>query len=186
MRATILLPAVLLLAGPAVRAAPPERPVVVELFTSEGCSSCPPAEALLTELARRPDILPLSFHVTYWNGLGWRDPFSFDAATERQRHYSARLGLDGVYTPQMVVEGRTDVVGFDRQAVEGTIKNANARTAVPVRVAREGDQIAVELGGGTEAGTAWLVGFDTAHTTAVGRGENAGRTLHESNIVRSL
>ena len=91
-----------------------ERPVVVELFTSQGCSSCPPANAYLNELSRdRRDILPLAFHVTYWDRLGWKDPFSLPAATQRQDQYGHRFG-DGSYTPEMVVDGAAGMVGSDR------------------------------------------------------------------------
>ena len=87
----------------------------MELFTSQGCSSCPPADAFLTDLAhQRHDVLPLAFHVTYWDSLGWKDPYSLDAATDRQREYARHLGDDGVYTPQMVVDGTTGFVGSDR------------------------------------------------------------------------
>src|ERR1700761_9171229 len=92
-----------------------EAPIVVELFTSQGCSSCPPADAFLTELARQSrGILPLAFHVTYWDYLGWKDPFSLDVATARQRDYARHLGEDGVYTPQMVVDGAKGFVGSSR------------------------------------------------------------------------
>jgi hypothetical protein len=171
------------------RAAPPARPVVVELFTSEGCSSCPPADDLLTELAgTRHDVLPLAFHVTYWNSLGWTDPFSLDVATARQEGYAHISAVGGPYTPQMVIDGTADVVGSERDHVLHAVQSAAAHTgdAVPVRLARAGDDVAIGVAAGTGAGTVWLVGYDARHRTPVGRGENAGRTLVESNIVRSL
>jgi hypothetical protein len=167
----------------------PARPVVVELFTSEGCSSCPPADELLTELAgTRPDLLPLAFHVTYWNSLGWTDPFSLDAATARQEGYAHISAVGGVYTPQMVIDGTEDVVGSERDDVLQAVHEAAAHTgdAVPVRLERAGDDVAIGVAAGTGVGTVWLVGYDARHRTPVGRGENAGRTLIESNIVRSL
>ena len=111
----------------AAAAAAAERPVVVELFTSEGCSSCPPADAYLTDLARgRRDVLPLAFHVTYWNSLGWRDPYSLDAATSRQSQYGSRFG-DGSYTPEMVVDGQKGLVGSERGATSA-VKVAGSRS----------------------------------------------------------
>ena len=108
--------------APGASAQPASRPVVVELFTSEGCSSCPPADAIVADLAHsRPDLLPLTFHVTYWNSLGWQDPFSFQAATDRQRRYVAASVSPNAYTPVMVVDGWLDVVGSDRAAVEATL-----------------------------------------------------------------
>ena len=130
-------------------AQPASRPVVVELFTSQGCSSCPPADTIVADLARsRSDLLPLTFHVTYWNNLGWQDPFSFPAATERQRRYVAASVSPDVYTPAMVVDGRHDVVGSDRAAVEAEFARALAadqgagtvslRAVAHVAVARRG------------------------------------------------
>ena len=110
--------ALLALTGGAAAAAP-EGPVVVELFTSQGCSSCPPADALLGELARRPHVLALALHVTYWNDLGWQDRFSQDQFDERQRLYSRQLGRSSIYTPQMVVNGTRDVVGSQRAPWRG-------------------------------------------------------------------
>ena len=162
---------------------------MVELFTSEGCSSCPPADAVLAGLARaRPDLLPLSFHVTYWNYLGWQDPFSFAGATERQRQYVARSAGSGIYTPAMVVDGRRDVIGSDGPAVAAALAQAKAeaQTAATVDVARDGNTLTISLGAGLGRGSILLIGFDHLHQTHVGRGENGGRTLLEANIVRSM
>lgn len=182
-----LVAALLLLTGGAGPAEVPRHPVVLELFTSEGCSSCPPADAILTELATRPDLLPLAFHITYWNGLGWKDPYSLDAATVRQHAYAATLGQDNVYTPELVINGRRGVVGSDRAAVAAAVEAASRDPAVTI-VSLRGDRtgLSVDVGGGHGTGTIWLVGFDHQHQTTVRRGENGGRTLLESNIVRSI
>jgi hypothetical protein len=163
-----------------------EALTVVELFTSQGCSSCPPADAFLTDLAhQRPDVLPLAFHVTYWDSLGWKDPYSFEAATVRQRDYARHLGDDGVYTPQMVVDGSVGFVGSDRARGLRAIGGA-ARNLVVVSVARDGQSLLIKVGAGVGQARILLAGFDPAHETPVGRGENGGRTLLETNIVRSL
>jgi hypothetical protein len=169
-----------------VRAA--ERPIVVELFTSQGCSSCPPADTYLTELSQnRPDVLALAFHVTYWNDLGWQDPFSFDAATQRQGSYGTRFG-NGVYTPEIVVDGAKDVVGSNRGGVASAIERAahESLTLASIAAWREGGQLSIQVGRGSGSGQLLLVGFDHEHRTAVGRGENYGRMLTESNVVRSI
>ena len=165
------------------------RPQVVELFTSQGCSSCPPADALVAGLAAsRPDVLPLTFHVTYWNKLGWRDPFSFDGATERQRRYVARSVSPDVYTPALIVDGRFDAVGSDRAAVTAAMAHARAEetTATSVDIAADPRGVVISLGAGAGHGTVLLLGYDREHQTRVGRGENGGRTLLEANIVRSM
>jgi hypothetical protein len=163
-----------------------ESPVVVELFTSQGCSSCPPADAFLTDLARdRRDVLPLAFHVTYWNYLGWADPFALDTATSRQRNYARLLQGDGVYTPQMVVDGTDGFVGSDRHQGLSRIAAAKPKP-VPVTITRDGDAVSVTVGTGTGQAQLLLVGFDHQHQTPIRRGENGGRTLTESNIVRSF
>ena len=161
------------------------RPVVVELFTSEGCSSCPPADRFLTELSGRGDVLPLAFHVTYWNLLGWRDPFSFEGATARQANYAAHLG-GGSYTPEMVVDGRRGLVGSERGEAAAAIAASRGDEGVPVRVGHSGGSVSVSVGAGGGHGRILLIGFDPHHETQVGRGENAGHTLTESNIVRSM
>jgi hypothetical protein len=166
-----------------------ERPTVVELFTSEGCSSCPPADALLAELAGRPDVLALSFHVDYWDRLGWKDPFSSSDATRRQHGYAKLLGLATVYTPQIVVDGRWQAVGSDRAEVEQALGSARRnRDDVPISLAVDHDraQIAIGSGGDGVAATLLLIGFDRRHITAVARGENGGRTLSHVDVVRSI
>jgi hypothetical protein len=163
-----------------------QRPIVVELFTSQGCSSCPPADALLTELARRPDVLPLAFHVTYWNNLGWRDPFSLDQATARQRAYQGLLGTETIYTPQMIVDGRTDVIGSDRAGVRAALAAARPGDGVALTASRTKEGLRIGVGAGAGAATLLVIGFDPQHRTAIARGENAGRRLTESNIVRAL
>jgi hypothetical protein len=174
---------------PTLAAAQPARPVVGELFTSEGCSSCPPADAKVAELARtRPDLLLLTFHVTYWNYLGWRDPYSFEAATLRQQRYAA-LGVSReVYTPALIVDGKLDAVGSDGPMVDHTLRQAalSEETAASIDVQRTPSGLTVLVGAGSGTGTLLLVGYDRLHQTAVGRGENGGRTLTEANIVRSM
>jgi hypothetical protein len=165
-----------------------ERPVVVELFTSQGCSSCPPANAYLNEMVRdRRDVLPLAFHVTYWDRLGWKDPFSLEAATARQDRYGHRFG-DGSYTPEIVVDGTSSHVGSDRTEVGPAIEAAkrNSETATAVSVHKDGGELVIEVGSGKGAGKVLLIGFDHDHQTAIRRGENGGRTLAESNVVRSI
>ncbi len=189
MRIDHLLGALLLSATPAMAKASATRPLVLELFTSQGCSSCPPADELLVELAAdHPELLPLAFHVTYWNALGWHDPYSLDAATRRQSGYAAVLRQDSVYTPELVVDGRRGVVGSDRQAVGSAIDAAKGAAAAPLglRLHRGLSGLGIEVGAGTGTATLWLVGFDPQHRTQIGRGENGGRTLLEANIVRSL
>jgi hypothetical protein len=165
-----------------------ERLVVVELFTSQGCSSCPPANAFLNEMSKgRSDVLPLAFHVTYWDRLGWKDPFSLDAATTRQDRYGHRFG-DGSYTPEMVVDGSVGLVGSRRDEVNAAIAQAkrDRRSAPDVSVGKNGENVSIRIGAGSGNGRVLLIGFDHEHTTRIGRGENGGRTLAESNVVRSI
>jgi hypothetical protein len=158
------------------------RPVVLELFTSQGCSSCPPADALLTELAGRGDLLPLAFHVDYWNRLGWHDEFSSSKFTLRQQSYAEHLPGGEVYTPQLVINGSRQVVGSDRRSIQAALNDAKNDPDVAMQLASG----SVEVAAGQGHGTVWLVGYDPEHRTPVARGENEGRVLVESNIVRSL
>jgi hypothetical protein len=162
------------------------RPAVVELFTSEGCSSCPPAEAYLGELGQRPDVLALALHVDYWDDLGWRDRFSLSDATSRQKAYAASLKLPSPYTPQMVIDGQADFVGSDRRSIDRTLDAA--RTGVTVRLALHDGLVLAQIDAQAQAGSSdvLLVAYRREAVSAIGRGENAGRTLTESNIVRGL
>jgi hypothetical protein len=162
------------------------RPAVIELYTSQGCSSCPPADALLVELAKRTDVLALSFHVDYWDQYGWRDPFSLSVANKRQLDYVRRFKLDYVYTPDLVIDGHVDVLGVDPKEIVHRL--AEPRTGVPVRVAFEGGElvVSVDAAGGSSGANVELVSFLPTAVTAIGRGENAGRELHEANVVRSF
>ena len=169
--------------GPETTRAEPIPPVaapvtVVELFTSEGCSSCPPADALLAELDKRDDVLVLGFHVDYWDRLGWKDRFSHADHTTRQRQYAQILGERGVYTPQAVVGGTAGVVGSDRKAVVGLLEKATPANALDVTV--EGDAVRADAAAGHWVNAAYV---RPAAETKVERGENAGRRLAHVNAV---
>lgn len=173
------------LLGGAARA--DERPAVVELFTSQGCSSCPPADAYLGELARSGRVLALAYHVDYWDNLGWKDPFASPSGTERQRLYGRALGLSGIYTPQMVVDGQIDAVGSDRRAVEAALAGAR-RQGPAIRLAAASGKLAVSVAAqktGAPAEVVLVAYLDQADTK-VRRGENAGRSLTEYAIVRGV
>src|SRR5215469_7390618 len=166
-----------------------ERPILVELFTSEGCSSCPPADALLAELANRPDVVALSFHVDYWDRLGWQDPFSSPDATRRQHGYADLLGLATVYTPQIVIDGRWQAVGSDRGEVERALAAARrAPASAQLILSVDHGRVRVALGAGAEdaRGSVLLIGFDRQHVDKVERGENQGRSLSHVDVVRGF
>lgn len=160
--------------------------VVVELFTSQGCSSCPPADALLGELAGRDDLIALAYHVDYWDYIGWKDIYGSPAFTERQQAYAAFLGRKMVYTPQMVVGGRFDAMGSNRKKVEAAIAEARALgmslEVTPLDAAVE----RVRVAGPSAGATVLAVHFLPQAETQVARGENAGKTLVEHHIVREI
>ena len=162
------------------------RPAVVELFTSQGCSSCPPAETYLGELTRNKDVLALSFHVDYWDDLGWKDPFSLGISTERQRSYSAVHGRSSVYTPQVVIDGKDEFVGTDRRNIGQAL--AVARSGVPVGISLQEGNVVVDLAAQAQIvpSEVSMVAYLRKATTSIGRGENSGRTLDEFNIVRGV
>lgn len=166
-------------------------PVVVELFTSQSCNSCPPADRFLAELADRRGIIALSLHVTHWNTLGWRDRLATVAATKRQRAYRWSLKQGTVYTPQMVIDGRYQEVGSRRAEVETLIDRARSEPpAVTVELTPKGPgRFRAVLGSATGfGGTAdvWLFLFDHRHRVSIDGGENVGTTLDYRNVVREL
>lgn len=166
-------------------------PVVVELFTSQGCNSCPPADAYLGELAKRKDVLALSYHVDYWDYIGWKDRYADPAYTNRQRSYAKTLGDGMVYTPQIVVAGASDAVGSNRGTVEWAIKDAKTRLKMQaLKIERDpaSGEVVLQL---PEAdlpvpATLWLVTYHYRNEDAVKAGENRGRKLVSYNTVRSL
>lgn len=166
------------------------KPTLVELFTSQGCSSCPPADQFVGELAKRGDVVALAFHVNYWDYIGWPDPFATEDTTNRQRAYGWRMAQGRVYTPQIVVDGVLDAVGSRRQEVDRTISFAQglARARVDIEAAIEsGGALTVSLKGEKPANSAvvWMARYDAEHTTDVLRGENRGATLKNFNVVRN-
>lgn len=181
---TYLIAASFTLLTGSLRAEP--RPAVVELFTSEGCSSCPPAEAYVGELAQRPDVLALSFHVDYWDDLGWRDRFGVPEATPRQRGYAKVLNLSSVYTPQVVIDGQEDFVGSDRRRIDQSL--GHPRAGIPVKITLRDGVVHIDLAAmaGISASDVLLVAYQHHAISAIGRGENSGRTLTEYNIVRTV
>lgn len=165
--------------------------VVVELFTSQGCSSCPPADAFLGDLARRDDVVALGYHVDYWNRLGWVDPFSGAWTTALQSAYSRSQHRNTNYTPQMIIDGRVDAVGSRRSLVEQLITDQQKRSGGPqAQVTLEpadNGEVQVRLDGHSRQpveAEVILLRYDREHTTPVGRGENYGRTLENFNVVR--
>jgi len=171
------------LAGQA-RAADAGHPVVVELFQSQGCSSCPPANANVLAVAGRPDVLALSWQVTYWDYLGWKDTFAADVFTRRQYSYARALGHDVVFTPQVVVNGRVDGVGAGRGELAGLMAQGERGDGGP-SLTIAGDE--VRVGAGQGSGQVLLVQYDPDLVqVAVKRGENAGETLPHRNVVRHV
>jgi hypothetical protein len=174
-------------APPAVRAADPLHPVVIELFQSQGCSSCPPAAANVAALSGRPDVLALSFQVTYWDQLGWKDTFAQPAYTARQWDYARALRHDEVFTPQVVVNGRADGVGVDPNELRGLLARADRGQAGPA-VTLAGGAVQVAAGAApSKAADVWLVRYDPRTLLIpIQRGENGGKTLPHRNVVRQL
>lgn len=175
-------------------ASEPAQAAVVELFTSQGCSSCPAADALLNRLSERDDIIAISLSVDYWDYLGWKDTLANPKFTERQRAYAKVLGDGMVYTPQVVVNGAVHVNGSDERkimfAIEKTAK-ANANSRIPVRLSAVDGKLVVQVGaasgnGAAKEATVWLAVMSPSVQVPIARGENRGKTITYSNVARDL
>jgi len=172
------------LAWTGARADAPSRPLVIELFTAQGCSSCPPADAYLGRLSERPDVVALAFHVDYWDSSGWRDRFELRQGVERQSTYEHNFHRASAFTPQFIIDGRKDAM--DTSSIVQALNEP--RDAVPVALAVKEGQLVVDVGekqGGHQSDVV-LVAFLNHAVSNPGRGENAGKTLEEYNIVRSI
>jgi len=176
-------------ADPIEKADAESRPVLLELFTSQGCSSCPPADAVLRELSGRSDVLALGFHVDYWDYLGWVDPFASPVFTARQHGYARQRGFQ-VYTPQLVIDGQSAMVGSRRGQAEDEIVSAVRRKqGVPASIVRDGQMVKLRLGKAADAaavGDVWLISFDRELATTIRSGENGGKRIVYPNVVRSI
>ncbi len=171
-------------ATPPTSKASASNPIVVELYQSQGCSSCPPANAALNAIADRPDVIALSFAVTYWDRLGWKDIFGDKAFTQRQYDYAGSLGNANVYTPQIVINGKRELTGIRRGELASALSVAKPLSGGP---AISADASKASIGKGSGEATIWLVRYDPrVQNVAVRSGENSGRTLPHRNVVRSL
>jgi hypothetical protein len=178
--------------------APDTGPVVIELFTSQGCSSCPPADRLLSRLAEDPKlrdrVIPLSFHVDYWNYIGWTDPFSSKRWSERQQGYARAFRSNRIYTPQLVVSGRAGLNGADESSARKKIAEALAADPagrVTLSIEPGPDRLKVKVGAKLARAVdgpldLWVAVYETGLATKVGAGENASATLHNDYVVRRL
>jgi hypothetical protein len=167
-----------------VQADEASRPLVIELFTAQGCSSCPPADAYLGQLSQRPEVLALAFHVDYWDSSGWRDRFELRQSVDRQNAYVRNFHRPSAFTPQFVIDGRKDAV--DTSTIVQALQEP--RVAVPVTLAVDAAQVVVDVGEkqGEHPSDVVLVTYLRHADTSVRRGENSGKSLEEFNIVRSI
>ncbi|HEX2687023.1 MAG TPA: DUF1223 domain-containing protein [Kofleriaceae bacterium] len=167
-----------------------EGPLVLELFTSQGCSSCPPADRLLSKIASAGSladraVAPLSFHVDYWNDLGWTDPYSLPAWTERQRQYARAIDENRIYTPELVIGGASGVIGSDQAAVTQAIQRAPRPALLAATAAWSKDAVTITTTAPSDADV-WVAVWEDGTSTKVTRGENSGETLGNDRVVRRL
>jgi hypothetical protein len=176
-----------LIAMPAIAAG--KSPVVLELFTSQGCSSCPPADQILGKYAGADDVIPLSFHVDYWDYIGWKDTFASKVTTARQYDYAKSLNQRNVYTPQLVIDGQKHIVGSDERGLRSAINQAKSRQTndTLIKVQDAGGVLKLDVTGARNGPCeAWLFAIDRRHDVAVQRGENSGNKLAYTNVVRDV
>jgi hypothetical protein len=175
-----------------IRPAHADPRAVVELFTSQGCSSCPPADQIIGELAKDPSVIALSMPIEYWDYLGWKDTLADSRFSARQKAYSQMRGDRDVYTPQVIVNGSANVVGSDRAAIDSAIKNTQKTgvMSVPVTMSLSGKQINVSVAASKAAtaahGEIWICSISKSVPISIGRGENRGRELTYYNVVRNI
>jgi len=180
----ILFLALFAIGLPAATDLPDRSPILIELFTSEGCSDCPPADRLLEQLDSHAVVL--SEHVDYWDHDGWKDPFSSARFTERQRFYAARFQVESVYTPQMVIDGEAQFVGSDARRAQAEIEKARKRPKASVRLSSTDSGVRVEVAGAPSGVGVFLAMAEESATSQVLRGENSGRRLHHVAVARSI
>jgi hypothetical protein len=163
---------------------------VVELFTSQGCSSCPPADRFLSSLAGAPDVVALSLPIDYWDFIGWRDTLASPVFTERQKAYAAARGDDRIYTPQVVIDGLVDAIGSDEAQIAHAIKMSKGRDgalSVPIHLVESHDVLHIDIGAGPEgAAGVYVLRVVKSRTVVIGRGENSGRSITYTNVVRAI
>ncbi|MCP4315805.1 MAG: DUF1223 domain-containing protein [Hyphomicrobiales bacterium] len=177
------------ISSPTVFAADKEPVGVVELFTSQGCSSCPPADAVLGELSKQGNLVALAYHVDYWNYLGWADTLSSKQSTDRQYDYARTLGRKSVYTPQVVINGRAHINGADKRGINKKVDafdKSDRGLKVSVSATLDGEKIKINIGKGKGKANVILVYFDRQNTVDVKRGENGGKKLTYWNSVRDI
>jgi hypothetical protein len=173
-----------------VQPARAEPRAVIELFTSQGCSSCPPADKLIAEYSRDPSVIALSLAVDYWDYLGWKDTLALSGHSKRQRAYAKARGDREVYTPQVVVDGAVHALGSDKSAIEKAVRDTREQSSallLPVMIERSGDKLTVSVAASKdEKGQAevWLCPISKSVAVAIGRGENSGHTITYTNVVR--
>lgn len=162
-------------------------PVILELFTSQGCNSCPPADALMAEWVAEPGVLPLSLHVDYWDYLGWKDTFGKKGHSKRQHEYARHMGARQIYTPQVVVDGQYQAVGSDPAAVQAALYKARKQQRLPLQAQHSNGQwqIRTPAAAGQPEAELVLCRYDRKHEVAIKRGENTGRTVTYLNVARA-